>query len=201
VEVDRAVRARRMVRSFRPDPVEPDLIDHLCDLGRRAPSAGNTQATSFLVLDTPAAVTAYWDVTLPEPRRSGFGWPGLLAAPVLVVVAVRPDAYLERYAEPDKAASGLGAGADHWAVPYWWVDAGAAAQNLLLGVVDAGLGACLFGLFDHERAVADRFGVPGGWRLVATIAVGHPDPAVTDRGRSAARARPPLNEVVHRGGW
>ena len=201
MELEQAVRARRMVRSFRPDPVDPAEIDRLCDLARRAPSAGNTQATAFLVLDAPDDVGAYWDVTLPEPRRSGFGWPGLLAAPVLVVVAVRPDAYLERYAEPDKARSGLGAGAHRWAVPYWWVDAGAAAQNLLLGVVDVGLGACLFGLFDHEQAVADRFGVPDGWRLVATIALGHPDPGTTAAGRSAGRPRPPIDRVVHRGRW
>lgn len=190
-----------MVRSFRPDPVDPAVVDRLCDLARRAPSAGNTQATAFVVLDTPEATAAYWDVTLPEPRRSGFGWPGLLAAPVLVVVAVRPGAYVERYAEPDKVKTGLGAGAARWAVPYWWVDAGAAAQNLLLGVVDAGLGSCLFGLFDHEEAVARRFGVPDGWRLVATVAIGHPDRDSPAPGRSAVRPRPPLPEVVHRGGW
>ena len=190
-----------MVRSFRSDPVAPEVVDRLCDLARRAPSAGNTRATEMLVLDTPEAVAGYWDVTLPEPRRASFGWPGLLVAPVLVVVAVRPDAYLERYAEPDKSRSGLGAGAERWAVPYWWVDAGAVAQNLLLGVVDAGLGACLFGLFDHEAAVARRFGVPEGWRLVAAIAVGHPAPGPTVAGRSAGRPRPRLHEVVHRGRW
>ena len=37
-----------------------------------------------------------------------------------------------RYAEEDKARTGLGAGADAWAVPYWWVDGGMAAMTLLL---------------------------------------------------------------------
>lgn len=190
-----------MVRAFRPDPVDRAVVDRLCDLARRAPSAGNTQASAFLVLDTPADVAAYWDTTLPEPARGSFGWPGLLTAPVLVVVAVRPAAYVERYAEGDKARTGLGEGMGEWGVPYWWVDAGAVAQNLLLGVVDAGLGACLFGLFDHEPAVARRFGVPDGWRLVATVAIGHPDEAATRPGRSAHRPRPPLGDVLHRGRW
>lgn len=199
MEVPRAIRARHMVRSFTDEPLSSAVLDELCDLARRAPSAGNTQGTAFLVLDEPAAVGRYWDVTLPEPRRGSFRWPGLVSAPALVVVAVRPDAYVERYAEADKSRSGLGESTDAWPVPYWWVDAGAAAQNLLLAAVDARLGACLFGLFDHEAAVAATFGVPDGWRLVATVAVGHPDSSPP--GRSADRPRRPLDEVRHRNLW
>lgn len=201
MDLERTIRSRRMVRSFWPEPVRPDVVDRLCDLARRAPSAGNTQATEFLVLDTPEDVAAYWDVTLSGQERDGFGWPGLLVAPVLVVLCVRPDAYVERYGEPDKERTGLGGGQDRWTVPYWWVDAGAVAQNLLLATVDAGLGGCLFGLFDHEAAVARRFGVPQDRRLVATIALGHPDPAGSRPGRSASRSRQPLSTVVHRSGW
>lgn len=193
------VRRRRMVRAFRADPVDPAVVDDLCDLARRAPSAGNSQGTAFLVLDDPDATGRYWATTLSPERRARFRWPGLLAAPVLVVVATRPEAYVARYDEPDKAATGLGAGVDAWPVPYWWVDAGAAIEHLLLGAVDAGLGACLFGVFEHEAAVAEAFGVPDGWRLVGTVALGHPAP--DEPGRSAARPRRPLGEVVHRGGW
>lgn len=188
-----------MVRAFTADPVEASLVDDLCHLARRAPSAGNSQGTAFLVLDRASTVGRYWDLTLPEARRSAFRWPGLLLAPVLVVVAVRPTTYLDRYAEPDKAATGLGGDAGAWPVPYWWVDAGAATEHLLLGAVDAGLGACLFGLFDHEPLVAEAFGVPDDWRLVATVALGHPE--VDTPGRSAGRPRRPFDEVVHRGSW
>lgn len=190
-----------MVRSFQPDPVDPAVIDGLCDLARRAPSAGNSQGTAFLVLDRPEAVASYWDVTLAEPRRAGFRWPDLLHAPVLVLVAVRPATYVDRYAEDDKASAGLGATVEDWPVPYWWVDAGAAVEHLLLGVVDCGLGACLFGMFDHEVSVAEAFGVPDGWRLVATVAVGRPTTDPERPGRSAARSRRPLGEVVHRNHW
>lgn len=199
MEFAEAVVRRRMVRSFTDDPVDAAVVDSLCDLARRAPSAGNSQATSFLVLDEPTSVARYWDVTLPEPKRSSFRWPGLVVAPVLVLVAVRPATYTERYAEVDKVRTGLGAGTDAWPVPYWWVDAGAAVEHLLLGAVDAGLGACLFGAFDHEPSVRDAFGVPDGQRLVATIAVGHP--AASAPGRSASRARRPLDQVVHRNRW
>jgi len=202
VELSEARRRRRMVRAFGPDAVDPAVVDALLDGARRAPSAGNTQAVRFLVLDTPEAVAGYWDLTLPPERREGFAWPGLLVAPVLVVVLVDPGAYVARYAEPDKAATGLGRDAGEWTVPYWWVDAGAAIQDLLLGLVDAGLGGCLFGLFHHEETVLRAHGVPDGWRAAGTVALGHPPPGDTaPPGRSAGRARPPLSAVIHRGRW
>ena len=81
---------------------------------------------------------------------------------MLIVALVRADTWIERYAEPDKAAHGLGAGEDAWPVPYWWVDGGMAVEHVLLGAVDAGLGACFFGLFDHEPAVFADARRPGG---------------------------------------
>ncbi len=199
MELTDAVRRRHMVRAFTTEPVAAAVVDGLCDLARRAPSAGNSQAVAFLVLDRPDATARYWSTTLTPERRAGFRWPGLLSAPVLVVVATRPDTYVARYGEPDKAATGLGVAPDAWPVPYWWVDAGAAVEHLLLGAVDAGLGACLFGLFEHEAAVAEEFGVPHGWRLVGTVALGHPAP--DEPGRSASRPRRPLDDVVHRTDW
>jgi nitroreductase len=205
------VRARRMTRSFRPDPLDRALVDRLVDLARRAPSAGNTAGLRFLVLDTPDDVAAYWDTTLPEKRRATFPWPGLLRAPVLVVPCVSAGAYLTRYAERDKAARvaasaaarrALGADAAAWAVPYWFVDGGMAAMALLLGAEAAGLGALFFGLFEHEPAVRARFGVPSGWRPIGVIALGWPDDAApAGLSASARRGRPSLAEVLHRGRW
>lgn len=194
-----AVRRRRMVRAFTAELIEPELIEHLVDLMRRAPSAGNSQGLSVVALEGAEQTAQYWDVTLPEERRAGFGWPGLVSAPVLLVVLVRPDAWLERYAEPDKAAHGLGEAAERWPVPYWWVDAGMAVEHVLLGAVDAGLGACFFGVFQHEDRVLSALGVPDGWRIVGTIALGHPAP--DEPGLSAARPRPAVGEVLHRGTW
>ncbi len=188
-----------MVRAFSTAPVEPAVVDHLIDLARRAPSAGNSQGWAFVVLEGAAQTARYWDVTMPPPRREGFRWPGHVAAPVLILALVDPDTWVHRYAEADKAASGLGVGADEWPVPYWWVDGGMAVEHLLLGAVEAGLGACFFGVFDHEEAVLAALEVPAGWRALGAVAVGHP--ATDEPGRSARRGRLPLEDVLHRGGW
>jgi nitroreductase len=188
-----------MVRAFAARPVAAADVDALIDLARHAPAAGNTDGRDFLVLDTPEAVAAYWDTTLPADRRGSFRWPGLLAAPVLVAVLVRPDSWVERYAEPDKARTGLGHDGDAWPVPYWWVDGGMAAMTILHGAVDVDLGALFFGTFEHEGAVRARFGVPDDRRIVGVIALGHPVPH--EAGRSAARHRRPVDEVIHRNAW
>ena len=199
MEFEQVVRRRRMVRSYTREPVAPAVIDEICDLARRAPTAGNTAGVEFLVLEGDATA-AYWDVTLPSERRDGFAWPGLLAAPVLVVVWVNLGAYLRRYREPDKSHTGLGASAKSWPVPYWFVDGGAAVMTMLLAARDRGLGASFFGMFEHEQAVRRCFGVPPDRRGVGTVALGHP--AEDDRpSRSAQRGRPALGDVIHRARW
>jgi nitroreductase len=190
------------VRSFTGQPIEPGALDRVLDAGRRAPAAGNTaEGRAFVVLDEPAR---YWDVALPDgPRRERFAWPGLLLAPVLVLVCVRPDAWAERYAEDDKGrAATLGSGPDAWPQPFWWVDAGLSIEAMLLAARAEGLGACLFGLFEREGDVLAALGVPDDWRGVAVVALGQPAPGGDPRpGRSASRARPPLEALVHRNRW
>jgi nitroreductase len=199
VDLRAAIRARRMVRAFAARPVAPALVDDLIDLARRAPSAGNTRPWAFVVLEGPET-GRLWDVTLPRARRATFRWQRLLDAPVVVVPLVAPGAYPARYAEPDKAATGLGAGEDAWPVPYWWVDGGMVVHGLLLGATDAGLGALFYGLFEHEAAVLAALGVPDGWRALGAVALGWPAGG-DETGRSAGRPRPALATVVHRGGW
>ena len=190
-----------MTRAYLPDPIARPLLDQLLDTARRVPSAGNSQGFDFLVLDTPEAVELYWSTTFSPEGRERFRWQGLFQAPVLVVVYAYADAYVSRYSEPDKARTGLGAGADAWSTPYWLVDASMAALALQLAALDAGLGVLFFGLFDHATAVAEAFGVPAGRQAVGTIAIGHPAPSQDESGRSSRRAKRPLDEIVHRGRW
>lgn len=191
--------ARRMCRDFSAEPIPPALLTEVLAAAFRGPAAGNTDSLDLVVLEGDD-VGAYWDLTLPEPRRAAFRWPGLLSAPVLVIPYVDPSAYLARYAEPDKAHSGLGASTEDWTVPYWWVDGGAGVMALLLAAEAAGLGALLFGQFDHEPAVAELVGAPGGRRALGTVALGRPGPGPS-RSASARRGRAGPAERIHRGAW
>ena len=198
--VSDALGDRRSCRSFTPESLDAGLLDDLVDAARRTPTAGNCQGVEFLVLEG-ADAAAYWETTLSAERRAAFPWPGLLVAPAIVVPFGIPSRYLARYAETDKAATGLGDASEAWSVPYWLTDAAFAALALQLLMVEVGLGCCFFGLFEHEDVVRRRFGVPDEARAVGAIAVGHPEPSGARSSRSTTRGRRPLDEVLHRGSW
>jgi nitroreductase len=191
------IRSRRMVRAFEARPVDESVLAGILDAARRAPSAGNSQGWDFVVLEGPGTAR-FWDVTLPAERRAAFRWQKLLDAPVIVLPLANRQAYLDRYAEPDKAASGL-ALASRWPVPYWQVDTAFATMLLLLAAEDAGLGALFFGVFRGAEQLLESLGVPPGRDLIGAVAMGYP--LDDEAGRSASRPRRPLAEVVHRGGW
>jgi nitroreductase len=189
------LRKRRMTRSFSERDVDPELVERILAAGLRGPTAGHTQAVDLLVLEGPEQTGRYWDLALPAgDARAGFAWPGLLVAPLLVVVLSSAAAYRRRYAEPDKAP---GAGA--FEVPWWHVDAAFAALLLQLAAVDAGLGALFFAA--HQvPALRLTFGVPDDWAPVGTVAIGHPAPDRPSSSVVARRRRPP-GEAIHRGAW
>ena len=193
------MRRRRMTRAFQTTPIDRAVLDGLLDAARRTPTAGNTQGVELLVLDQPESVARYWNTTFTPEGRANFRWQGLFDAPVLVSVYGDPDAYVERYAEQDKARTGLGAGPDAWATPYWLVDASMTTLAVQLAAIDLGLGVAFFGQFDHADAVRATFGVPERMVTTGTIAIGWPAP--DEPGRSADRARRPLDDIVHRNGW
>lgn len=186
------LQKRRMVRSFDDRQVDSDVVERILAAGLRGPSAGFTQGVDLVALAGPDQTATYWDATLPIPERAGFPWPGLLRAPLLVVVVSSETAYRRRYAEPDK-------GTDGFDVPWWHVDAAFAALLLQLAALDAGLGA-LFFQAHRPDALRHALGIPPEHAPVGTVAIGHPAP---DRASTSIVTRPrrPAAEVVHRGRW
>lgn len=196
MSLGRTIRRRRMVRRYDPDrPVPADIVDELVDYGLRAPSAGFTQGVSFLVL-TAASVRRFWAVASCGSNR----WlAGMTTAPVIVLVWTDRGSYVRRYLEPDK---GWPAENQPWTAPFWYVDAGMAVQNILLGAADRGLGACFFGVpLDRLEAVRAEFGVPEGQLSVGAISLGWPADDERPTGSPQRRARKPVDELVHREHW
>lgn len=190
-----------MCRSFRPDAVEPELLDRVVELASRAPSAGKTQGWHLVVLEG-VETDRFWRHAFPEDRRAGFRWQGLFDAPVIALAFADAEAYVRRYGERDKRATGLGEGVGSWPTPYWTVDASMAVMTLLLAAEDEGLGALFFAVFHGADEVRRELSVPDGLQLLGAIALGWPgDDAAVGTGRSAARPRRSPQEIIHRGGW
>ncbi len=199
MEFSDVVKRRRMVRRFDPrQPVERETVTALLDLAVRAPSAGFTQGWDFVVLDDDTGRSRFW-AAVADPRREADGWlRGVGAAPVLIVCCADPQAYLDRYAEPDKGWEDRDPA--RWPIPYWDVDTGMAGLLLLLGAVDRGLGGLFFGIpaAAHD-AVRRALGIPEARRLVGVVAIGHEAERVTSP--SLRRGRRGPAEVVHWGGF
>ena len=192
------VRRRRMVRSYQDRPLPPGCLDRLLANAVRAPSAGFSQGWAFLVLEGREQTERFWAATFEDERRRRFRWQGLFLAPAVIVPFAHEQAYLDRYAEPDKGWVDGDEG--RWPVPYWHVDTGFATLLLLLTAVDAGLGALFFSI-PPERlpALRQAFGVPESHTPIGAVTVGYPAPDAPSR--SLGRGRRPLHEVVHRGRW
>jgi nitroreductase len=192
-----------MTRSFTDQPVADEMLHRIVSLASMAPSAGKTQGWHLVVLRGTDTAT-FWDATLEPERRANFRWQGLLQAPVIALAFADPQAYVLRYAEADKASTGLGEGVDRWATPYWTVDASMAVNTLLLAAHDEGLGALFFAVFRGEEALRQTLGVPDQLQLLGALALGWPAPdahASSQRARSAQRPRRRPGAIMHNGRW
>jgi nitroreductase len=200
MELHEAIRQRRMVRSFSTDPVDRTDLDSILVAALRAPTAGNTGGTAWVVLNGPEETARYWDATADAKWREHYSrFEGLYRAPVILLAYSSAQAYVERYAEPDKAAAGLGQDAADWPVPYWTGDAAFAVMTVLLAVIEAGLGATIAGTY-REGEVAAAFGVPDEWRLFCAVVLGHPD-GNDHRSPSLDRPQKATTERIRWGRW
>ena len=187
------VYARRMVRAYDPDRlVSRETVEGLIGLAIRAPSAGFSQGWHFLVLDTAESRARYWAMTTEGDQPDSW-LRGMQDAPVLIVALSDKDAYLDRYAEPDKGWSDRAE--DRWPVPYWDIDTGMASLLILLGATDEGLASCFFGVPPgRHAAVKHEFGIPERLTIVGVISLGYGRP--DRKSPSLRRGRRGLDQVL-----
>ncbi len=193
------INKRKMVRSFKPDKIPKEKLDRIIRNMFKGPSAGFSQGTEVLVIDDAdqkEKIFQQWGSK--EKRKATFTrWPHMEDAPVVLVVLSNKEAYLERYAEPDKGWTDKDE--SRWPVPFWHIDAGMAALLALLTVVDEELAAVFTGVPDPQK-FRDDFGVPENYTPIGAILLGYPrkkDP----KSPSLKRGRRPIEEIAHYNFW
>ena len=196
MEFNEVLARRRMVRNYRPGPVDPAAVRRIVEAARRAPSAGFTQGQHFVVVTEESSRRALAEVANEAEYVAQGMDPWISSAPVHIAVCTSEKAYRDRYSEPDKR--GDDGAPPEWPVPYWWVDAGASLMLLLLAAVDEGLAAGFFGVHRLEGLSA-ALGLPEDVAPIGVVTVG---PAAPDRRSSSLkRGWKPLGEVVHKERW
>jgi nitroreductase len=190
MEFQEVVRRRHMVRTFTGEPVPRGVLDRLLANAVRGPSAGFSQGQAFLVLTGPE-LEKFWAVAGEAVSESA------RTAPLVIVPLSVKNAYLDRYAQPDKGWTDRDEA--RWPVPFWHIDTGMAALLILLTVTDEDLGAVYFGIVPAAvEPFRTAFGVPADHEPIGAIAIGYD---AEPRARDLRSRRRPLDQLVHHGRW
>ncbi len=202
-----AVRSRRDIRRFRPDDIEPDVLERILGAAHAAPSVGHSQPWRFVVVRDRATrdraalmADREWHAQADSfAERSGgqmrdLQLHGIREAPVGVVVCCD-----RRTAAPGVLGRATYVDADLWSCA-------CAIENLWLSARVEGVGVGWVTLF-RPGELAALIGLPDGVETLGWLCLGWPDERPPEPGleRAGWSARQPLSDVVlwerwHEGG-
>lgn len=150
--VDELIRKNRSFRRFHEEEqVEAETLMELVNLARLSASAGNKQPLKYILVNEPAMASDVfrnlrWAAYLKD-------WPGPREGQ-------RPPAYIVILGDTKITKD-------------FHCDHGIAAQSILLGAVDRGLGGCIVGSIDRE-GLMDALSVRKQYEVLLVIALGRP---------------------------
>ena len=178
--------ARRTVRDFTGDPVDPAAVTRAVAAAITAPAPHHSTPWRFVVLESAAVRTALLDDMLAawisDLRGDGFtedqiarrvrrGEP-LRRAPLLIVPCLHAEA---AHTYPDDRRNAAER-------EMFLVAMGAAVQNLLVALAVERLGSCWVSSTMFCRpVVTEALGLPPEWEPMGAVGVGHPAAPAPDR--------------------
>jgi nitroreductase len=153
-----AIKGRRSIRKYKPDPVPEDALQKIMEAVRWAPSWANTQCWELIVVKDPKIKSELATaLTKTNPSLSS-----ITEAPIVIVLCGK------------KGVSGFKKGEAATMKGDWLMfDTGIAMQNLCLAAHSLGLGTVVVGLFDHKK-VEEILGVSQNAEVVAMTPLGYP---------------------------
>ncbi len=153
-----AIKGRRSIRKYKPDPVPEETFRTLMEAVKWSPSWANTQCWEVIAVRDPRVKSELATaLSKGNPALSS-----MTDAPVVIVLCAR------------RGVSGFKKGEATTAKGDWLMfDTGLAMQTLCLTAHTLRLGTVIVGNFDHQR-VAEILGVPQNVEVVAMTPLGYP---------------------------
>lgn len=175
--VDAAARARRSIRSYRPEPIPASELATILEVVRLAPSAFNLQPWRFVTVESPEVREAL--TAAAHNQRQ------VRSAPLVLVLytdmqdtlatldrVVHPNMPIERQAEVQAYIRNAFAGKSEAEREAWGAEQGFIALGYLLLTAEAhGYQTSPMAGFDAE-SVKRLLGLPTHVRVVALVAIG-----------------------------
>ena len=143
-----SIFTRRSVRKFLDKAVEPEVIDRMLRAAMQAPSATNQQPWEFIVIDDRQTIDKLSEFS-PYAKM-------LPGAPLAVVILEKQGMRAPLFTEQDL---------------------GAAAQNMMLQLVEDGLGSVWMGVgrgSEREAFLTEMFSLPETVKPFGVFAIGYP---------------------------
>jgi nitroreductase len=184
LSVEEAIRARRSIRKFKPDPVSEEIVIQLLEAARLAPSAANTQPWRFLVVRDKEAKK--------ELRRVCWGQAFVEEAPLDIVCFGDLDRYVPIRNAPFHYNKYLGPGATpiQDRISFLTSNVAIPVTQMALMATALGLGTTVVGGFDEASDFNRLFNLPENLVVVAVLPVGYPAE------NPSARPRRSLAEII-----
>ena len=191
---------RRDVRSFRSDPVDAQLIEHLIGLASLAPSVGYSQPWRFVLVESPEcreSIRANFEHCNQQALNLYSGakaqlyatlkLAGLRDAPVHIAV------FLKAYTD---CGSGLGRTTMPETLEY---SAVLAVYTFWLAARSHGLGVGWVSILDPVK-VSRGLSVPNDWKLIAYLCIGYSkkDDSTPELRRRGWEDRLPVTDILVR---
>lgn len=199
MDIIEAVKTRKSIRSFKPDPVPGEVLEQIIELATRAPSAMNTQPWEFTVLSgdvldkvKQANVERLRAGTPPNPEHGVVAWPKEsvyrqrqvdLAKQLFRAMDIpREDKekraqWMERGFRYFDAPAAIIISADRSLSELGpLLDIGAAIQTICLAALHFGLGTCIEDQGTmYPDVLREHARIPDSKRIVMAVAIGYPD--------------------------
>jgi len=179
-----AIKTRRSTRKHLDKPVEEEKLQAVLEAVRIAPSWANRQCWRMVVVkdkgmrEQVSELSYVESYFAPKGFKSNPSKKALAEAPVVIVLC----------ADPSQSGA-------IWEQDYYLVDAGIAAENLMLAARGQGLGTVFVGVFDEVR-LKDLLGIPASIRIVGLFPLGYPAEE-----KKEGPPRKPLEEICFYEKW
>lgn len=167
-QIEQIIKARRSIRSYKPDMIAEEDLQAIVKAGIWAPNAINEQLWHFTVVSNADTIEQMNKATIAGIEKSGIaffqnkitqpGYHTFYHAPAVIVISAKEEKFTA-------------------------FDCGAAAENIALAAYGENIGSCIIGsaefMFSGDSEMRTVLKIPENYHFVCAISLGYYEKTAT----------------------